>query len=37
MSTRKFLKSQIKTARKLVKNLAPHERKAIQEAIHGKK
>lgn len=37
MSNRKFLKSQLKTARKLLKNLAPHEKKAIREAIEGKK
>lgn len=37
MSTYKFLKSQIKLAKKQLKNLLPHERKAIKDAIHGEK
>lgn len=35
MSNRKFLKSQVKIARKHIRHLLPHEREGIDKVLHG--
>jgi hypothetical protein len=36
MSNRKFLKSQIKIAKRAIKHLTDYERKAIEKSLRGK-